>query len=323
MNFSRPSARRSMPSFFSCRSTTICVAMPAWSVPGTQRTRCPRMRFQRARMSSIVRPYACPIWRRPVTFGGGMTMTNRGADGDPAGWKRPSFSQRAYQPSSKWAGSKVFSRTRTGAGAESAVFDMKKGLSGSPFIYQMLRAFYSRPVLFHARLELLDALLDDDLGDVGDDLPGDLADDALGQALDDARGQAVDLVVGEAAALGAGHGREHFLELADRRRGRELLDLGRNCALGRGRRRCREAEWTAFAQAGGLVARRLRTARLRRIGVAIGGRLGPPRERGVFRRERDLLRGRLVGAPRLGRRNPGATPAVVRNRRRRRLQGIG
>jgi hypothetical protein len=28
----------------------------------------PLMRFQRARMSSIVRPYAWPMWSRPVTF---------------------------------------------------------------------------------------------------------------------------------------------------------------------------------------------------------------------------------------------------------------
>ncbi len=64
---------------------TICVAIPAWSVPGTQTTRCPRIRIHRARMSSIVRPYACPMWSFPVTFGGGMTIENRGDPGGPCG----------------------------------------------------------------------------------------------------------------------------------------------------------------------------------------------------------------------------------------------
>ena len=34
MNFSRPRSWREMPCASSWRSTTICVAMPAWSVPG-------------------------------------------------------------------------------------------------------------------------------------------------------------------------------------------------------------------------------------------------------------------------------------------------
>src|SRR5215472_9804291 len=72
------------------------------------------------------------MWSRPVTFGGGMTMTNRGAPAGPDGWKRPSFSHREYQRSSKSAGSKVFARPRAGASAGSTVLDMKKGLS-EPF----------------------------------------------------------------------------------------------------------------------------------------------------------------------------------------------
>ena len=36
MNASRPRSVRSVPSAASWRSTIICVAMPAWSVPGTQ-----------------------------------------------------------------------------------------------------------------------------------------------------------------------------------------------------------------------------------------------------------------------------------------------
>jgi len=44
-NFSRPSSWREMPCASSWRSTTICVAMPAWSVPGCQSVLAPRMRW--------------------------------------------------------------------------------------------------------------------------------------------------------------------------------------------------------------------------------------------------------------------------------------
>ena len=47
-NFSRPSSRRSgCWRSSSWRSTTICVAMPAWSVPGCHSTSLPRMRSKR------------------------------------------------------------------------------------------------------------------------------------------------------------------------------------------------------------------------------------------------------------------------------------
>ena len=74
-NFSRPMARRfgSCRSII-CRSTTICVAMPAWSVPGCQSTSLPRMRSKRTRMSWSVLLSAWPMWSEPVTFGGGMTI---------------------------------------------------------------------------------------------------------------------------------------------------------------------------------------------------------------------------------------------------------
>src|SRR5438132_1174626 len=51
MNRSRPSLSRVVPSARSCFSTTFCVAMPAWSVPGTQRVFRPCMRRQRIKMS--------------------------------------------------------------------------------------------------------------------------------------------------------------------------------------------------------------------------------------------------------------------------------
>src|SRR5437867_12738125 len=102
------------------------------------------------------------MWRRPVTFGGGMTITNRGEPAGPAGWKRPSFSHTEYHRSSKCAGSKVFSRPLDGtaASARTGFSGMKKGLSEPSHISETGR------VLLDAGLELLDPLLDDDLGDV-------------------------------------------------------------------------------------------------------------------------------------------------------------
>jgi hypothetical protein len=44
-NFSRPRSWRLTPSASSWRSTTICVAMPAWSVPGCHSVLAPRMRW--------------------------------------------------------------------------------------------------------------------------------------------------------------------------------------------------------------------------------------------------------------------------------------
>ena len=75
MNFSRPIVRRfgSWRSII-CRSTTICVAMPAWSVPGCQSTSRPRMRSKRQSTSCSVLLSACPMCSEPVTLGGGMTM---------------------------------------------------------------------------------------------------------------------------------------------------------------------------------------------------------------------------------------------------------
>ena len=43
-------------------------------MPGCQRTLKPSIRFQRTRMSWSVLFSAWPMWREPVTFGGGMTM---------------------------------------------------------------------------------------------------------------------------------------------------------------------------------------------------------------------------------------------------------
>ena len=50
-NASRPRSKRVLPSRASCFSTTFCVAMPAWSVPGIQSASSPAMRRQRTSTS--------------------------------------------------------------------------------------------------------------------------------------------------------------------------------------------------------------------------------------------------------------------------------
>jgi hypothetical protein len=49
-----------------------CVAMPAWSVPGSHSARRPCMRWKRTMQSCSVANMAWPMCSRPVTFGGGM-----------------------------------------------------------------------------------------------------------------------------------------------------------------------------------------------------------------------------------------------------------
>ena len=75
-NASRPRSCFVLPSAVSWRSTTYCVAMPAWSVPGTQRVLKPSMRFIRTSTSWRVLLSAWPMWSEPVTFGGGITTLN-------------------------------------------------------------------------------------------------------------------------------------------------------------------------------------------------------------------------------------------------------
>ena len=75
-NSSRPTSSFVLPSAASWRSTTTCVAMPAWSVPGTQRVLKRSMRFMRTMTSCRVMSSAWPMCSEPVTFGGGMTIEN-------------------------------------------------------------------------------------------------------------------------------------------------------------------------------------------------------------------------------------------------------
>ena len=83
------------PSAASWRSTTIWVAMPAWSVPGSQRAALPRMRSNRISTSWSVLFRAWPMCSEPVTLGGGMTTEKGSADGSSVGEKAPEASQRA------------------------------------------------------------------------------------------------------------------------------------------------------------------------------------------------------------------------------------
>ena len=103
MNASRPRSWRRLPSLRRAFSTTFCVAMPAWSVPGTHSTSRPCMRRQRVRTSWIVSFRAWPMWRMPVTFGGGMTMLH--GSPSPFGLNLPVFSHHGYHLASSAAGS--------------------------------------------------------------------------------------------------------------------------------------------------------------------------------------------------------------------------
>ena len=57
------------------RSTTFWVAMPAWSVPGSQSVSRPRIRSKRMSASWMVLLSPWPMWRLAVTLGGGIMIT--------------------------------------------------------------------------------------------------------------------------------------------------------------------------------------------------------------------------------------------------------
>ena len=60
----------------SWRSTTTCVEIPAWSVPGTRRVSYPCIRWYLTIVSSTANISACHRCRYQVTFGGGIDMVN-------------------------------------------------------------------------------------------------------------------------------------------------------------------------------------------------------------------------------------------------------
>ena len=92
-NASRPRSWRDFPSAANCFSTTFCVAIPAWSVPGSQSTSYPFIRFQRATTSGSVWFRAWPMCSQPVTLGGGSTMLNGGRPDSGAARNAPISSQ--------------------------------------------------------------------------------------------------------------------------------------------------------------------------------------------------------------------------------------
>ena len=94
-----------MPSLASCRSTTIWVAMPAWSSPGSHSVSNPLIRFQRTITSCRVRVKAWPMCSEPVTLGGGIMIAKRGLWDAGSAMKKPLFSQKGYQRDSTSRGS--------------------------------------------------------------------------------------------------------------------------------------------------------------------------------------------------------------------------
>ena len=120
-NASRPRSCRDTPrSRARVFSTTVCVAIPAWSVPGTQSVGRPRMRCHRTTASSMAAMSAWPRCREPVTFGGGMTMTKgfrvavelpaSSTRGPAPGPKKPAASHHAYVAASTSLGSYTLGR---------------------------------------------------------------------------------------------------------------------------------------------------------------------------------------------------------------------
>ena len=95
-NFSRPKSWRVCFDLRSSRSTTVCVAMPAWSVPGSQSVDLPSSRARRMRMSWIVLFNTWPIVSTPVTLGGGITMLYASRPGCTVPAKAFAPSQAAY-----------------------------------------------------------------------------------------------------------------------------------------------------------------------------------------------------------------------------------
>ena len=105
-NSSRPRSCRDFFSLFCrSRSTNICVAMPAWSMPGSQQALKPLMRFQRMSTSSMVAVSAWPRCSEPVTLGGGRTIANGGLSLVSCERKKPCSSHHFAQCGSTFWGS--------------------------------------------------------------------------------------------------------------------------------------------------------------------------------------------------------------------------
>ena len=96
MNLSRPRSCLLSPSIAICRSTTTCVAMPAWSVPGRYSVGSPSIRCHLIIRSSNAMVSAWPMCSSPVTFGGGMIIVNGVLERSISGVKYPLSFQNLY-----------------------------------------------------------------------------------------------------------------------------------------------------------------------------------------------------------------------------------
>src|SRR3954454_1751530 len=120
-NASRPISARLRFWLSRLRSTTIWVAIPAWSVPTTHKASLPSIRSRRVRTSCSVMSSACPMCSDPVTLGGGMTIVH-GFRSGRSGRNSPALSQCAYQRSSIVRGSKVLGSSLMAGGYRPARF---------------------------------------------------------------------------------------------------------------------------------------------------------------------------------------------------------
>src|SRR5882724_8195187 len=75
--------------------------------------------------------------------------------------------------------------------------------------------------------ELPQAVLDDHLGEDGDDLPGDVADDLVAEQLDEPAGDAVDVLVAQPVGRGGGEMDRADAEIGGRRDDRRRSRSGR------------------------------------------------------------------------------------------------
>src|SRR6266699_2741101 len=87
------------------RSTTFCVAMPAWSVPGSHKASRPRIRSNRMSTSCVTLLSPWPMCSTAVTLGGGMTITYGGFGESTRAVNTPRSSQRRYSGRSTACGS--------------------------------------------------------------------------------------------------------------------------------------------------------------------------------------------------------------------------
>src|SRR5216683_2786276 len=101
-----------MPWSVRCFTTTRCVEMPAWSVPGKYKVLYPRIRCQRVRISISVCSSMCPMCSDPVTFGGGITIENTGPGSLASALNSASFTQKSAHRGSICCGSYAFAISR-------------------------------------------------------------------------------------------------------------------------------------------------------------------------------------------------------------------